>query len=125
MKDTRGSSKHLPFLGVKINQANLSSVKKGEKKEILYNYLSGSQFRQKIEAIVDAFVSIKDDLNKEKRPRAKNWSKREKQIEKVILNTAGMYGDMQGIIGAALAEIKILDYDSSVEEIETTDNDIP
>lgn len=97
---------------IKINQAVLSSVNKGEKMEILYSYLSGLPFRQKIEAIVEAFVSMKDDLDKEKRATVKNWSKREKQIEKVITSTAAMYGDMQGIIGASLPEIKMLEFDS-------------
>ena len=109
---------------IKINQAMLVSVNKGEKMEMLYSYLSGSPFRQKIDAIVDAFVSMKDDLDKEKRIAVKNWSKREKQIEKVIFNTAGMYGDMQGIIGSSLPEIKMLDHGSSAGEIESTNNQV-
>lgn len=108
---------------IKINQASLSSVNKGEKMEIIYDYLSGSQFRQKIEAIVESFSTMKDDLDKEKRAITKNWAKREKQIEKVILNTAGLYGDMQGIIGASLPEIKMLEHDADPEQIEATVND--
>ncbi len=108
---------------IKINQANLASVNKGEKMEILYDYLSGSQFRQKIEAIVSAFGSMKNDLEKEKRVTVKNWAKREKQIEKVIMNTSALYGDMQGIIGASLPEIAMLDYDSDSEKIQITDEE--
>lgn len=109
---------------IKVSQAVLSSVNKGEKMEILYDYLSGAPFRQKVEAIVEAFVSMKEDLDKEKRAALKNWSKREKQLEKVITSTAGMYGDMQGIIGASLPEIKLLDHDADPEKIELTDDNV-
>ena len=109
---------------IKVSQAVLSSVNKGEKMEILYDYLSGAPFRQKVEAIVEAFVSMKEDLDKEKRAALKNWSKREKQLEKVITSTAGMYGDMQGIIGASLPEIKLLDHDADPEKIELTEDNV-
>ena len=52
---------------------------------------------------------MKEDLDKEKRAMTTIWAKREKQIERVIMNTAGMYGDMQGIIGASMPEIKMLE----------------
>lgn len=109
---------------IKVSQAILSSVNKGEKMEILYDYLSGAPFRQKVEAIVEAFVSMKEDLDKEKRAALKNWSKREKQLEKVITSTAGMYGEMQGIIGASLPEIKLLDHDTGSDKIELTEDNI-
>lgn len=87
-------------------QARNALVGKGEKMELLYKYLSGSEFRQRVEPIVESFVSMKDDLDTEKRAMEKAWSKREKQIQRVIQSTAGMYGDLQGIIGASLPEIK-------------------
>lgn len=99
---------------IQVSYATQSSANKGEKMELLYNYLSGPAFRQKVGAIVDAFVTMKDDLDKEKRATARMWSKREMQIEKVIMSTSGMYGDMQGIIGGSiLPEIKMLDLDST------------
>ncbi len=52
---------------------------------------------------------MKEDLDKEKRSITKIWAQRGKQIERVIMNTAGMYGDMQGIIGASLPQIKMLE----------------
>lgn len=93
---------------IQVFQAILSSTNREEKMELLYTYLSGPSFRQKIEAIVEAFAAMKEDLDKEKRAIVRMWAKREKQIEKVIMNTAGMYGDMQGIIGSSLPEIKML-----------------
>ena len=94
---------------IQVSQTKLSAVGKNEKMEVLYNYLSGPEFRQKVEAIVETFKSMKEDLDKEKRSITKIWAQREKQIERVIINTARMYGDMQGIIGASLPQIKLLE----------------
>jgi hypothetical protein len=72
-----------------------------------------------VEAIVESFKSMKEDLDHEKRAMTKIWAKREKQIERVITNTARMYGDMQGIIGASLPQIKMLELEvgDKTEEI--------
>ena len=104
---------------IHISHVKLSAVGKGEKMEILYNYLSGPEFRQKVEAIVDSFKSMKEDLDQEKRAITKTWAKREKQIERVITNTAVMYGDLQGIIGASLPQIKLLELEIEDQEKES------
>lgn len=79
------------------------------KMEQLYEYLSGLEFRQSIEAIVEAFVAMQGDLEAERRAMEKLWSKREKTIRQVIGHTAALYGGVQGIVGqAALPEIKSL-----------------
>ncbi|MBI5847188.1 MAG: DUF2130 domain-containing protein [Nitrospirae bacterium] len=109
---------------IQVNQATLSITNKDEKMELLYNYLSGPSFRHKVEAIVEAFVTIKADLDKEKRATTKMWAKRERQIEKVIMSTSGMYGDMQGIIGSSLPEIKMLDLEASSEDVDAGDEEI-
>lgn len=93
---------------IQVYQARNALVGKNEKMEVIYKYLSGSEFRQRVEAIVESFVTMKEDLDTEKRAMEKAWSKREKQIQRVVQNTAGMYGDLQGMIGASLPEIKIL-----------------
>ena len=74
----------------------------------MYDYLSGPQFRQRIEAIVESFAAMKEDLEAEKRAIEKAWAKRETQITRVLKNTAGMYGDLQGIIGTALPDVRVL-----------------
>lgn len=83
---------------------------KHEKMEALYSYLSGPEFGQKVEAIVKAFLTMRNDLETEKAAMNRIWAKREKQIERVITNITRMYGDMQGIIGASLPEIKSLEF---------------
>ena len=51
---------------------------------------------------MEAFIGMQDDLNEERRTAERRWSKREKQIQRVICNTSGMYGDLQGLIGSSL-----------------------
>jgi len=92
-----------------VSLARLSAVGKNEKMEAIYNYLSGPEFRQRVEGIVEAFRAMREDLEAEKRAIMRIWAKREKQIERVTTNTTGMYGDMQGIIGSTLPEIKLLE----------------
>ena len=86
-----------------------SQIGRDEKMEFLYNYLTGNQFKNKIENIVDAFVSMKDDLESEKRAMQRIWSKRDKEITRVIDSTTSMYGDLQGIVGAKLERIERLE----------------
>lgn len=86
-----------------------SMAGRNEKKELMYDYLSGPQFRQRIEAIVESFVNMKDDLETEKRALEKVWARRDAQLNRVLKSTAGMYGDLQGIIGSALPEVKVLE----------------
>ncbi|MBI2413636.1 MAG: DUF2130 domain-containing protein [Deltaproteobacteria bacterium] len=94
---------------IQVAHSRLSAVGKNEKMESIYNYLTGTEFRQKVEAIVEAFKAMKEDLEAEKRLMNKNWAKREKQIEKVTMNTLRMYGDVQGISGKSLPELKSLE----------------
>ena len=75
------------------------------KMELIYQYLTGPRFRHRVEAIVEKFVDMQADLDRERRTMTKAWSKREEQIRGVIETTAGMYGDMQGIAGRTLQEI--------------------
>lgn len=79
------------------------------KTEMIYHYLTGPRFRQRVEAIVEAFSSMQEDLNKERKAITKQWAKREEQIERVMQSTVGMYGDLQGIAGKSLQEIEGLE----------------
>lgn len=80
-----------------------------DKVELVYNYLAGSEFRQRIEGIVEAFMTLRDDLESEKRSMHRLWAKREKQLERAARNTSGMYGDLAGILGANLPQIANLE----------------
>ncbi|MFA6917530.1 MAG: DUF2130 domain-containing protein [Candidatus Gracilibacteria bacterium] len=100
-----------------MNRVKQSFVGKDAKMEILYNYLGGVEFKNRIETIVMAFVSLKNGLDTEKRAMEKIWNKREKEIERVIKNTTGFYGDLEGIMGSsALPSIKALELSSGEDE---------
>ena len=90
-----------------ITREKNMSVGKNEKMEVLYAYLTGVEFKQRVEAIVEAFTIMKMGLDKEKLAYQKIWSEREKQIQKVITNTVGMYGDLSGLV--TLPHIKRLE----------------
>jgi len=76
------------------------------KMELVYDYLTGPRFRQRVEAIVEKFSEMQSDLDRERKAMMKMWAKREAQIDGVLASTAGMYGDLQGIAGKALREIE-------------------
>lgn len=82
-----------------------------EKMQILYQYLTGNEFKHRVEAIVEAFSEMQDEMEREKRWFNTKWARQEKQIRKVIDHTHGMYGDLQGVIGKNLPEIKTLELD--------------
>ena len=107
---------------IAVAVAKNSQVGKEEKMEAVYDYLTSNVFKQRIEAIVEAFVSMKEGLEKEKVSMQKNWSAREMQIGRVIKNTVGMYGDMQGIIGATLPKIDYLELEDKNGEADGGEN---
>jgi hypothetical protein len=95
-----------------VGRERTASIGKSEKMEALYQYLAGVEFKQKIEGIVEAFTSMQDQLNRERRAMERHWKQREKEIERVIKNTVGLYGDMQGIIGGQIPSIPALELDA-------------
>lgn len=91
---------------VGITAIRVSQVGKNEKMEILYNYLYGTEFQHRVEAILEAFTELQVDLEREKRWFTQKWAKQEKSIRKVIDNTVGMRGDLQSITGQDLPEVE-------------------
>lgn len=79
------------------------------KMDLVYQYLTGPRFRHRVEAIVEKFSDMADDLQRERKTMTKLWAKREEQIRCVVEATAGMYGDLQGIAGKTLQEIEGLE----------------
>jgi hypothetical protein len=94
---------------VKINHAKKSEENKTDKMSVLYGYLTSTEFSMQIEAIVEGFTTMQNDLDKEKRAMTKIWKQRNKQIEKVLDNTVGMYGSIKGIGGNAIGTVKALE----------------
>jgi hypothetical protein len=95
---------------LEIAGARKASEGQQTKMEMVYQYLTGPRFRQRIQAIVEAFSSMREDLDRERKAITKQWSKREEQIDRVMQATVGMYGDLQGIAGKTLQEIEGLEF---------------
>ena len=94
---------------LQVNMARQVSDGQQTKTEMVYQYLIGPRFRQRVEAIVEAFSTMQEDLDRERKVIMKQWAKREEQIERVMGATVGMYGDLQGIAGKSLQEIEGLE----------------
>jgi len=94
---------------IKINTALVSQENKGDKMQMLYDYLTGNEFRQNIEAVMEGFLSLKDGITRERVQMEKIWKEREKQLEKVLLNTTQFYGSIKGIAGNAVSDLKMLE----------------
>lgn len=113
----KGLSAVLRYSVIQFHSILKSQENKGDKMEMLYNFLTGNEFRLRIEGIVEGFTQMQDDLSKEKRAMMKIWAQREKQIHKVIDNTISMYGSIKGIAGNAIQDIKSLEIDE-INEID-------
>ncbi len=108
-KEVIGLSTALRNAIIRIAESRRSEENKGEKMQMLYNFLTGLEFRQQVEAIVEGFMSMKMSIIKERVQMEKLWKEREKQLEKVLINTSGMYGSIKGIAGASVEEIPLLE----------------
>lgn len=94
---------------VELQGSRLTQEGQQTKTELLYAYLTGPQFRHRIEAIVEKFGDMQADLAREKKATIRLWAKREAQINGMMEATVGMYGDMQGIAGRAMQEIPAME----------------
>jgi len=94
---------------MEVASARQASEGQQTKMEMVYQYLMGPRFRQRVQAIVEGFSSMQEDLDKERKVIMKQWAKREEQIDRVMQATVGMYGDLQGIAGKTLQEIEGLE----------------
>lgn len=90
---------------VSLRHEKAASEGKDGKMETLYQYLTGTEFKHRVEAIVESFSALQKDLDREKNWFQTKWARQEKEIRKVLDHTHGMYGDLQGIIGASLPEL--------------------
>jgi hypothetical protein len=99
---------------LQLSQARSAAVNKGEKLELLFRYVSGVEFRQRVEAVVEAFERMRDDLDQERKAAERQWARRAKQIDAVTFNISGMYGDLQGLL-PALPSIPSLELPALVE----------
>lgn len=105
-----GSVAHLLRAGiVNVYEAQKAQEGKGDKMQMLYDYLTGNEFRGQMESIVEGFMAMKNSISRERIQMEKIWKEREKQLEKVLLSTSGMYGSVKGIAGKSVGDIPLLE----------------
>lgn len=94
---------------IKTQSVKASQENKGDKMELLYNYLTSSEFKQNVQRIVENYESMHLQLVREKRAMAKIWSEREKQIDVVQSNISALFGSIKGIGGNLIQDVEILE----------------
>ena len=104
---------------LQVSIAMESQEQKGDKMTMLYDYLTGNTFRMQVEAIVEGFTSMRQALDREKRSMTSIWKEREKQIDKVLINTIEMHASIKGIAGNAIQTVQALELPSGED---TTDD---
>ena len=100
-----------------LAQTRRAAISKEESLELLYRYLSGVEFRHRVEAVVEAFTAMRHDLDQERRATERQWARRSRQIDAVTFNVSGMYGDLQGLV-PALPPIALLELPEAEEPIQ-------
>jgi hypothetical protein len=99
----------------RIGEILSSQVNKGDKSQMIYSYVTGNEFRQKLEAAFESYHDMQEDLVKEKVLFTSQWAKREKKLLRAMENLVCLYGDVRGIAGGAVQEIKALEMPESEE----------
>ena len=115
-EEFKGLSSVLRESVIKLSLTKKGEENKTDKMSLLYTYLTSAEFSMQIEAIVEGFSTMQEDLDKEKRAMARIWKQREKQIDKVLENTIGMYGSIKGIAGNAISNVQALELPYSDDE---------
>ena len=94
---------------IRLSGAMEAQTNKGDKMEMLYNYLTSNEFKMQIDSIMDGFMNLKESIDKERFAMEKLWKEREKQLEKVLMSTSHFYGSIKGIAGTALPTVPALE----------------
>jgi hypothetical protein len=106
--DVKGLALILRESLIAINAAYSAQSNKGEKTQMLYDYLTSNEFRLQLGAILEGYSHLQDSYIKEKRAMERIWKDREKQLERIVLNTNHFIGSIQGIAGNSIPEIKTI-----------------
>ncbi|WQY45438.1 DUF2130 domain-containing protein [Helicobacter pylori] len=103
---------------IQVSLAKKSQENKGDKVDLLYHYLTSSEFSMQVNAIIEGFEQLRAELEKEKNAMARIWKSREKQMEKVFEGTINMYGSIKGIMGNTIGQVKALELGYDGEDLE-------
>jgi len=101
---------------IRYKHLEVSNVGKDARMEGLYNYLRSNQFKHHVESIADSWTLMRKQVDDERRVFERQWAAREKALERVMTNTMGMYGDIQGLMGSSLPELGSFGVTSLLDE---------
>lgn len=109
LHELKGLSFVLRHMLIRVNDVMIIQQNKGNKMELLYNYLTSQEFRDQFEAIIEGFIELQKSYMDEKLKLQKIWKEREKQFEKILNSAVAFYGSLKGIAGRSIPEIKMLE----------------
>ncbi len=119
LDEFKGSASLLRESLIRVHKTVQKEENKSDKMSLLYNYLTGNEFQMQLKAIVDGFMQMQTELDKERRSLMASWKRRQKLIDGVLQNTTEMYGSLQGIAGSgALGHIEALELPENLEDEE-------
>jgi len=117
LDEFKGSASLLRESLIRIHKTVQKEENKSDKMSLLYSYLTGNEFQMQLKAIVDGFMQMQTELDKERRSLMAAWKRRQKLIDSVLANTTEMYGSLQGIAGGnALPKIDVLELQEELED---------
>ncbi len=119
LEEFKGSASLLRESLIRVHKSIQKEENKSDKMSLLYNYLSSNEFSMQLGTIVDGFMTMQTELEKEKRSLMASWKRRQKLIDGVLTNTTEMYGALQGIAGSAIGHIEALEL--PYEDVEADD----
>ena len=106
---------------MQVASAKSVAANKDEKLEFLYQYIASDTFRHRFEAYAETIREMEEDLSTERRSMERLWKKRELQIRRSLDNMAKMYGELQGIMGSSLPEIRTFSLPGSMDDTEASE----
>ena len=109
---------------IKIAEAYSSQTNKGEKMQMLYDYLTSNEFLLQVSAIVEGFSNLQDSYIREKRAMERIWKEREKRLEKVLLNTNHFIGSIKGIAGTSIPQLKEIGKSDNIWNCQTVKSNL-
>ncbi|AKF25005.1 Caldesmon [Sulfurovum lithotrophicum] len=117
LDEFKGSASLLRESLIRVQKTVQKEENKSDKMSLLYSYLTGNEFQMQLKAIVDGFMQMQTELDKERRSLMASWKRRQKLIDGVLQNTTEMYGSLQGIAGAgALGHIEALELPEGLDD---------
>jgi len=116
LSEFKGSTFLLRESLIMVQKSISTQENRTDKMSLLYGYLTSNEFSMQLKSIVDGFMLIQEELDKQKRSTMSSWKRQQKYIDTVIANTTDMYGSIKGIAGNAIENVKALELEYDEEE---------